>query len=443
MSAIAQVLKQQGHGVLGSDRSRDCGEFETRFALLGTQGVDLYPQDGSGVDKDIDFLVVSSAVEARIPDVQKALKLGVPIKRRAEVLAKFFNKGLKVAIGGTSGKTTVTGMVGHILKETGSNPTVVNGGEMLNETGLPNLGNVIYGDLDQVVIEADESDGTIGLYEPEVAVVTNVSLDHKPLVELKALFNRFCQNAKRAVVVNSDCEVSTSLIQGQGQWMTFGVENLRADLSACGIEMDSKGMRFQVGKSAVRIQLLGRHNVSNALAAISVCQILGVSIAESAEALDSFLGIRRRLEVVGRAREITVIDDYAHNPDKISASLETLKAFPGRLLVMFQPHGFGPTKFLKEGLISVFSKWLDRPDLLFMPKIYYAGGTTNGGISSCDLVDAICEKGCQAEFFSDRSVIADRLVNESEVGDRVVIMGARDESLVQFAQGILERIKCK
>ena len=443
MSAIAQVLRHQGHGVRGSDRNRDRRQNRALYAQLEAQGIDFYLQDGSGVDGAVDLLVVSSAVEETIPDVQAALRLGVPIQRRAEVLAGLFNRGEGVAVGGTSGKTTVTGMVGHILVEAGRNPTVVNGGVMLNAAGSPTLGNAICGDPDLVVIEADESDGTIALYDPEVAVVTNVSLDHKPLLELQALFGDFCAKARRAAVVNLDCGASAALAEGEGTWVTFGVENGRADLSACGIEALPDGARFRVGEVGFRLRVPGRHNVSNALAAVAACGVLGVSTAASAEALAGFLGIKRRLQVVGRAGEVVVIDDFAHNPDKIAASLETLKAFPGRLLVMFQPHGFGPTRFLKEGLISAFSEGLEEADLLVMPEIYYAGGTAVKDISARDLVEAVGVQGRRAEFIPERGAIAGRLVGEAQAGDRVVVMGARDDTLTEFARELLERIKRK
>ncbi len=437
MSGIVQVLKHQGVEVRGSDRSRDRGENRELYEALGALGIVLYPQDGSGVDGDVDELVVSSAVEESIPDVQAALRLEVPIRKRAEVLAELFNRVEGVAVGGTSGKTTVTGMIGHVLREAGRDPTVINGGVMLNAAGGP--GNAICGDPDLMVVEADESDGTIALYDPAVAVLTNVSLDHRPLEELEALFRDFCERARKAVV-NLDCEASALAAQGHPDRVTFGVENGQADLCAEGIEALPEGMRFRVGDVGFRLQVPGWHNVSNALAAVAACRALGVSVGTSAEALCGFLGIRRRLQVIGRAKGVGVIDDFAHNPEKIAASLETLKAFPGRLLVMFQPHGFGPTRFLKEGLVSAFAAGLEERDLLVMPEIYFAGGTAQKDISARDLVDAIVGQGRRAAFMPDREAIAQRFVEEARPGDRVVVMGARDDTLTEFAREVLEGI---
>ena len=440
MSAIAQVLKHHGYGVRGSDRSRDRGQNRELYERLAAQGIDLAPQDGSGVDREVDELVVSTAVEETIPDVRAALQLGIPIRKRAEVLARLFNRGEGVAVGGTSGKTTVTGMIGHILRASGRHPTVINGGIMLNATDPPHLGNAICGDPDLPVIEADESDGTIALYNPAVSVLTTVSLDHKPMDELRALFEDFCVRARRASVVNLDCEASAALAGVNRNGVTFGVQNGRADLCAEAVEPMPDGVRFRAGGEAFRLRVPGRHNVSNALAATAACRVLGVSAAEAAGALSGFLGIQRRLQTVGRAGGISVIDDFAHNPEKIAASLATLKAHPGRLLVMFQPHGFGPTRFLKSGLISAFAGGLDNGDLLAMPDIYYAGGTAQKDISSRDLVEAIAAQGRRAEYFPDREAVARRFAAEAQPGDRVVVMGARDDTLSGFARGLLDRL---
>ena len=202
MSAIAQVLLHQGHAVRGSDRSYDQGQNADLYARLQVLGVALFPQDGSGVDADVDVLVVSSAVEPTILDVQAGLDRGVAIRKRAEVLADLFHRGTGIAVGGTSGKSTVTGMIGHILSRTGRDPTVINGGVMRDAVQPPRLGNALCGDAELVVIEADESDGTIALYEPTVSVLTNISLDHKPMAELESLFGTFCTRARDAVVVN-------------------------------------------------------------------------------------------------------------------------------------------------------------------------------------------------------------------------------------------------
>jgi UDP-N-acetylmuramate--alanine ligase len=189
-----------------------------------------------------------------------------------------------------------------------------------------------------------------------------------------------------------------------------------------------------------RLQVPGRHNAANAVAAIAACGAIGVSVEASAEALCSFLGIGRRLQVVGQAGGVTVIDDFAHNPDKIAASLATLKAQPGRVIAVFQPHGFGPTRFLKDGLIAAFAEGLGIEDVLVMPEIFYAGGTAQKDISSAHLIEAVVAAGRKGMFVPDRKEIIGHLMDMAQPGDRIVVMGARDDTLTEFAREILERL---
>jgi UDP-N-acetylmuramate--alanine ligase len=437
MSAIAQVLLHNGHTVRGSDRSYDQGKNAQLYQNLTQLGMHLYPQDGSGVDKSVDTLVVSSAVEPTIPDVKAALDLDLPIQKRAEILAWLFNQGEGIAIGGTSGKTTVTGMIGHVLHQTKRNPTVINGGIMLNAVDPPHLGNAICGAPNLPVVEADESDGTIALYDPTVAVLTNISLDHKPIEELEKLFGDFCQRAKNAAIVNLDCQHSANLTQRLHTRITFGLENPQANINATHIRLLPDGATFQANGIPCRLYVPGHHNIANALAAIAACEAIGVSIQEATEALLSFKGIGRRLQMIGQKNGIVIIDDFAHNPDKIAASLAALKAQPGRLWVVFQPHGFAPTRLLKDGLIAAFSQGLDEQDHLIMPEIFYAGGTAQKDISSAHLIDAIAQQNRNATFLATRDAIQAHLVREAKTGDRIVIMGARDDTLTDFARGIL------
>lgn len=437
MSAIAQVLLHNGHSVRGSDRTYDQGNQAALYQNLAALGVDLYPQDRSGIDGTVDTLVVSSAVESSIPDVKAALDLDLPIQKRAEILAWLFNQGEGIAVGGTSGKTTVTGMVGHILQQNNRRPTVINGGIMLNAVDPPLLGNAICGDPNLPVVESDESDGTIALYDPKVAVLTNISLDHKSIEELEKLFGDFCRRAKDAAIVNLDCKRSSQITRRLRTRVTFGVENPHADLNATDIRLLPGCVSFQADGVECRLAMPGRHNIANAMAAIAACQAIGVPVVDAVAALASFKGIGRRLQVIGQILGMTVIDDFAHNPDKIGASLAALKAQPGRLLLVFQPHGFGPTRLLKKGLIRAFVEGTDEEDLLLMPEIFYAGGTAQKDISSAHLIDAIAQQNRRAEFIPARENILRRLVDEARDGDRIVIMGARDDTLTEFAQGIL------
>jgi UDP-N-acetylmuramate--alanine ligase len=190
----------------------------------------------------------------------------------------------------------------------------------------------------------------------------------------------------------------------------------------------------------VALKVPGLHNVANALAALSAAKACGVALAAAAAHLGEFSGIRRRLEVVGAANEITVVDDFAHNPDKISATLETMHAFPGRLLLMFQPHGYGPIRFMRDALVDCFVRGLQDEDVLVMPEPVYFGGTVDRSVGSNDIVCEIQRRGRKAFAFPDRAACGDVLVRLARRGDRIVIMGARDDSLSQFAREVLRRL---
>ena len=441
MSAIAQVLLHQGHAVRGSDRNYDQGQNPDLYARLRALGVALFPQDGSGVDEQVDVLVVSSAVEPTILDVKKGLNLGIAIRKRAEVLADLFHRGTGVAIGGTSGKSTVTGMIGHILCKTGRDPTVINGGIMRGVGQARGLGNAICGNPGLLVIEADESDGTIALYNPTISILTNISLDHKPIDELQPLFRDFCMRATNAAVVNRNCTRSMALTQGVRRRVTFGVDCEDVDVQVREITLLPDGVACVINGTPCRLRVPGWHNASNAATAIAACRVLGISAEHGAAALADFSGISRRLDMVGKANGVTVIDDFAHNPDKIAATLATLHAQPGRVLAVFQPHGFGPTRFLKDELIAAFVEGMTEDDLVILSEIFYAGGTAHRDISSGDLVAEISKAGCRAEYIPNREAIIGRLIAEARAGDRIVIMGARDDTLTAFAKAILDGMR--
>ena len=438
MSAIAQVLVARGVRVLGSDRSYDRGQHIDMFGRLSDQGIQLVPQDGSAVSDEVDELIVSTAVEPSIPDVGAAQRLNVPIRKRAEVLAELFNGGNGIAVGGTSGKSTVTGMIGHILHEAGQDPTIVTGGKMRNFETPPGLGNAVNG-TGAIVIEADESDGTIELYVPKISVLTNISFDHMPLDDLTALFHDFCARASSTSVVNADCDLSMSATEGETR-TTFSIGG-EADVVGHDLQAVPGGMTFEINGRTVDLPAPGRHNVANALAAIAACRSEGVDLDTAAEALSRFQGIARRLEVLGTEGSVTVIDDFAHNPDKLSAAIAALKAFDGRLHVVFQPHGFGPTKMLREGLVEALTSGLGQNDRLWMPEIYYAGGTAERSISSADLVGDVVAAGLDATFVADRDELGEEIVEATLPGDRVAIMGARDDSLTDFGHSLLSMLR--
>ncbi len=441
MSSLALALKNKGNLICGSDRARDAGLYADKFQTLENQGIQLFAQNGSGVDPKIDVFVVSSAVEETIPDVMKARELNVHICTRAQVLADFLHQHNGIAVGGTSGKTTTTGMVGHILKQSGVDPCVINGGIMLNYADSMGLGNVIVGKGAFCVIEADESDGSIELYNPAVAVVTSISLDHKPIDELKTLFGNFVERALVGAVLNADNDDTIALKDKNSNVLSFSVQGKQADLMALNITPVENGVRFSLDAEEVFLPVIGKHNVANALAAIACADMIGIPRKQTIEALASFKGIHRRLETVGVTKKgVTVIDDFAHNPEKIAATLSALKDYSGKLFLVYQPHGFKPTKIMRAGIVEAFDRLMSLDDTLMMQEIYYAGGTVQKDISSADLIKDLERTGKRVHFIPDRKKIITLLKGLAAKGDRIVVMGARDETLSDFARQIYEAL---
>lgn len=445
MLPLASILRARGDIVAGSDRSLDQEGAGAKFDYLRAQGIALFPQDGSGVVSADQIVVASAAIEHGVPDMVAAHEVGALRLSRAELLASLFNDSPNgVGVAGTSGKSTVTGMIAWILHATGRDPTVMNGAVMKNfVTGDAPFASALVGEGDVFVSEVDESDGSIALYRPEVAVVGNVSLDHKPLEELRQLFGDFLHHARTAVV-NLDNADSAGLADGHASTITYGIDRPAAVLSATEIVEHPFSVDFTLTAAGeaipVSLKVPGRHNVANALAAIGAVVALGLTPREAAEALGGFVGLRRRFDLVGEADGVAVIDDFGHNPDKIAATLATLHAFPGRLLLLFQPHGYGPLKVMREALIDCFATSMAAGDVLLMPDPVYKGGTVNREVGSADIVEGIVAAGRDARHIADRDACAAALVEMAQPGDRIVVMGARDDSLPAFAAGIVDAL---
>lgn len=449
MAPLALIVQARGAVVEGSDRSLDQGRNGEKFDFLRSRGIGLHPQDGSGVTRPDQIVVASAAIEETVPDVQAARRAGASIMLRAELLSQLFNDAkISIGVAGTSGKSTTTAMIAWILSRAGRDPTVMNGAEMKNFiTPEAPYASALVGQGDIFVSEVDESDGSIARYTPTVAVVNNVSVDHKTMDELRVLFGDFTAKARTAVL-NLDNEETAALAARQpaDKRTTYSLARDDADLVAHALALHQDGVSFQVVDNRsrqaahVRMRTPGRHNVSNALAAIGAVMACGVPLAEAAQALGGFSGVKRRMDVIGTAEGVTVIDDFGHNPDKIAATLETLHAFPGRLLLMFQPHGFGPLKMMKDGFIDVFVSHMTADDVLVMPEPVYYGGTTDRSVSTGHIIEGVTARGRQAFGFPDRPACGDKLIELARPGDRIVIMGARDDTLSVFAAELLSRL---
>jgi len=447
MTPLALIVKARGGQVAGSDRALDQGRNPARFDFLRASGVALRPQDGSGLTRADQTLVVSAAIEETIPDVQAARRLGAPIVTRAQLLAQLFNAAVtSVGVAGTSGKSTTTAMIGWIAAFAGLDPTVVNGAEMKNfaTPGAP-FASARVGAGTTFIAEVDESDGSIALYAPKVAVVNNISLDHKSMEELRTLFSGFAAKADH-VVLNLDNTETAALAPGldAAKVATFSLGDPAADFAAGPRTLTPGGIAFTVsarGKTAdVALQIPGEHNVANALAALAAAAALGVDLETAAAALSAFSGVKRRMDVLGAAAGVTVIDDFAHNPDKIAATLDTLHAYPGPLLMMFQPHGYGPLKLMGDAFVDCFATHMAAGDVLVMTPPVYFGGTADRSVGSEEIASRIAARGRNAAALADRPSCGARLLELAQPGDRILIMGARDDSLSTFAGELLEEL---
>jgi UDP-N-acetylmuramate--alanine ligase len=439
MMPLALIVRARGADVAGSDRSLDQGRIAAKFDWLTREGIALFPQDGSGVTRAEQIVVASAAIEATVPDIVAADRLGCTRLSRAELLAQIFNASTDpVGVAGTSGKSTVTGMIGWIFHACGQEPTVMNGAVMKNfvSADAP-FASALVGRGERFISEVDESDGSIALFNPGIAVLNNIALDHKTMEELRDLFGGFVSRA-RVAVLNIDNDEVVALARPGDITCSMGARE--AVLQAGDLAERPDGVDFRVNGVPVSLQVPGRHNASNALMALGAAVASGIALEDAAQALAGFTGLRRRLELVGTSQGVTVIDDFGHNPDKISATLDTLLAFPGRLLVFFQPHGFGPLKLIGEELAEVFAAKLGAAHQLALTDPVYFGGTVDKSRGGEWLADQVCARGSTAHFFDSRDAVGDWLASTARAGDRIVIMGARDDTLSSFAEQVLARV---
>jgi UDP-N-acetylmuramate--alanine ligase len=442
MMPLAMILAGRGASVAGSDRGLDQGRVPAKFADLEAKGVALFPQDGSGITSTEQIVVASAAVEDTVADIVAATRLGCPRMTRAELNAALFNASrLPIGVAGTSGKSTVTGMIARILHDAGMDPTVMNGAVMKDFAGADRpFASALVGEGAPYVSEVDESDGSIALYTPRIAVLNNVSLDHKSLEELNNLFGDFIAKAGHAIVNADNPDAAALAMRVPRERVTTFSLGGEADLVARDVVEEPFAVSFTLNGESVRLGVPGRHNVANALAAIGAALAAGVTLPAALRGISAYTGLKRRFDVIGTADGVTVIDDFGHNPDKIAATLATLHAFPGRLLVLFQPHGYGPLKTMRRELVQTFVDGLGVDDLLVLPDPVYQGGTVSREVTSADIANDITISGGNARHIAERAAAAAHLVANARPGDRIVVMGARDDTLPLLAAEMLTQI---
>lgn len=434
MSALAQIAAAD-QTVSGSDRAWPANANLDIFQKLEKNRVRLFPQDGSGITPHTDQVIYSTAIEADNPDWREAKKQGADCIHRSDFLLSLAQKKELIAVGGTSGKSTITGMIGVLFQECGLSPTVVNGGEIKNFISTTYLGNAKAGTGPHFVMESDESDGSLTRFFPKTAVISNISKDHKTLVELRALFLQFAEQTKETLILNQDCPEVRQLKWPTKNKIAYALDH-KADVEAKEIKLSLAGSSFKVKDVLFELQVPGKHNVSNALAAIAVGLTVNLPLEQMAKALSQFQGIKRRLDFIPSANRHQVIDDFAHNPEKIAASLQTLTPHSKRMIAIFQPHGYGPTRFLFEEYSAVFAQQLRQEDRLFFLPIFDAGGTAQRTLSSEDLAASIRVKNRSAHAVSSKNELLERLKEMIQEKDTILVMGARDPSLTDLCHQI-------
>jgi UDP-N-acetylmuramate--alanine ligase len=439
MSAIAQYLSGIGKNVSGSDRYFKSGELNDTQSKLELAGVKCFFQDGTGITENTDLVVVSSAIEDTVPDLLKAKKMSITIVKRSELLAIIAANKKTIAIGGTSGKSTTSSMLFHILQNSGFDTSIINGAGLINIIKCGFIGNSHVGKGEWLIIEADESDGSIIQYHPEIGLLLNISKDHKEIEELIVIFNIFKLNTKNVFICNQSNKLTASLSADISN--DFSTDNsIKAGFIAENFHQKGLKINFSIKNQLFEIKTVGEHNMENAVAAVAVAAQLGVDLMTSAKALINYEGLYRRHQLLGIKNGIYVVDDYAHNPVKCSASIKACQFIAPKVIGWFQPHGYGPTRFLKNDYIQEFIRTLRPEDELWMSEIFYAGGTATKNISANDMIVEIKAAGKNAFFVENRNDFLNAVRPNLSDNCVLLLMGARDPSLEIFTKELYKNL---
>jgi UDP-N-acetylmuramate--alanine ligase len=434
LSAIAVFMADKGHIVVGSDRAFDRDSNHFLKKVFQSRGITLVSHDGKGLDKSFDLAVFSTAVEPDHPEVRKARELGIPAKTRPEYLAEITASFDTIAVSGTSGKSTTSALLAFLMNRLNLKANFIGGGRVKQFKTSSNPGNSLVGDSKHLIIEACESDGSIVNYRPQHCIVLNLDLDHHPVDKTAEMFKTLMRNTQRKIVVNSDDSNLARLLEGEP--ITFSISTssrYRPDK----VEYKPFSTDFSLNGTRFFLPLPGKHNLYNALSCIAFLSEIGIPLDAIADILPDFQGIDRRFDIHLNDGKHLVIDDYAHNPHKISALMQTVSYFRKDICYIFQPHGFAPTKMMKEEYIQTFIKNLRNSDHLILLPIYYAGGSASKDISSYDLADEITALGRSVEVIEEREDIFKKL----DRYQTYIIFGARDETLSDFTKDIASTLR--
>lgn len=437
ISAIAGFMSDKGHWISGSDRAFDKHPSHPLCKLLKSKGIAVVPQDGNGINDSFDFAVFSTAVEHDQPEFLRAKSLGIIVKTRPEYLAEIVLNFRTIAVAGTSGKSTTSGMLAFLMRQLGLKPNFIGGGRVKQFKSEFNAGNSIIGDSDLLVIEACESDGTIINYKPEYSILLNLDLDHHSVEETAGMFKALAENTSGSIIINAD-DVNLMKLDLNKRIITFSVDN-SSDFRPQNVIYKPLGTDFLLNGIKFSLTVPGKYNLYNALSCIALLSEIGVSLDKIAGVLHEFNGIERRFDIYLNNGKSLVIDDYAHNPHKIAAFMQTISRIRDSICYIFQPHGFGPTKMMMNEYIEAFAANMRDSDHLILLPIFYAGGSAKRDISSYNLADGIRTKGRSVEAIDDR----DDLLNRIGAWDCYVTLGARDDTLADLASKIAELISLR
>lgn len=428
MSALAEIMISLGFTVTGSDshESKITDHLESLGAKI------FYNQVAGNISSDIDVLIYTAAIKQDNPELVKAKELGIPLLTRAEFLGQIMlNYPMAIGVSGTHGKTTTTSMLSQIMLEGNTDPTILVGGIM------PAIhGNTRVGHSDKLITEACEYTNSFLSFKPNMAIILNVAADHldffKDLDDIRHSFRKFAELVPNDgfLVINSDIDNLEYFTDGlKCKVITVGSDPAKSDYSATNIEFDqfAKGSYDLVvnGEKSfhVALNVTGEHNIYNSLAAIAAAHAMGISDENIKAGLTQYGGTDRRFQYKGKVGDVTIIDDYAHHPDEITATIKTAKHYPHKKMwVVFQPHTYSRTK----SLLPEFGKALKEADAVVLADIYAAREKDTLGVSSLDVKKEIEKYGTEVHYYPSFSEIENFLLESCSPGDLLITMGAGD-----------------
>ncbi len=438
MSALAQYLVGTGNKVSGSDRYFRKNTFNETKTKLEAEGIVCFEQGAGGINDTVQLVIVSTAIEDTVPEVHAAKQLGITIIMRSDLLALIAETKKTIAVGGTSGKSTTGGMLFQILQTAGLDPGIISGAGLVSIINEGKIGNAKVGKGDWLIIEADESDGSIIKYHPQIGLLLNIDKDHQEINELLNIFTTFRANTKGSFVVNRSNVLSKTLSNNIDN--DFSSDNNEAGFVASNLSQNGMNISFTINSMPFNLKTIGKHNMENALAATAVASIIGVSLQDCAKGLATYEGIYRRHQLLGEKNGIKIIDDYAHNPAKCAASIMACQPIAKKVIAWFQPHGYGPTRFLRNDFVKEIAAALRPQDEIWMSEIFYAGGTAVKDISANDLINDIKALGKNAFFVEDRNNLLQAIRSHITNDCVLLLMGARDPELEGFCKNLYEKL---